>query len=328
MNLLGRFRRWALIGVALGALLYLGLSLYAGIPAVADELARFAWLWALPIVALSLFNYALRFWKWHYLLGRLGVRLDWRENAQFFIAGLAMTITPGKAGELLKPMLVRSATGAPLTRTIPALITERGTDAMAVLGLAAIGVTTYFAEGVGALIGVGVVGVVGLAILSSERLSLFLIDQLGKLPLLSKLHGRLIEMYQAMRTCLAPVPLFFTVVASIVAWGAEGVGYLLILEGFGVTGADLSVSTFIYAFSSIAGAPSPGGLGVADAALQEGALHLIPGITRAQALGSALLCRLATLWLGVAMGGLVLLRYGATLGQADAEPMEESRPAA
>ena len=291
--MLSRFRRWALIGVALGALLYL---------------------------ALSLFNYALRFWKWHWLLGRLGVRIRWAEDAQIFLAGLAMTITPGKAGELLKPLLVRSAVGTPLTRTVPALVAERGTDAIAVLGLAAIGVTHYFAEGVTALITVGAIGAAGLLVLASERLSLGLIGLTAHVPLVSKLRPRLEEMYRAMRTCLAPVPLVLTVALSIVAWGAECVGYLLVLRGFGVESADLSVSTFLYAFSSIAGAPSPGGLGVADTALQEGALRLISGITRPEAVGSALICRLATLWLGVAMGGLVLLRYGAALGSEQPEP--------
>ncbi len=326
--MLSRFRRWALVGVALGALLYLALSLHAGLPAVADELRSFAWAWIVPILGLSLVNYVLRFAKWRYLLGRLGVRVPLAEDVQIFLAGLAMTITPGKAGEVLKPLLVRQAVGAPLTRTVPALVAERGTDALAVLGLAALGVTHYFAEGVGALLTVAAVGFAGLLVLASERLSLFLIGLTAHVPVVSKLRGRLEEMYRAMRTCLAPAPLVLTVALSTLAWGAECVGYLLILHGFGVESADLSVATFVYAFSQIAGAPSPGGLGVADTAMQEGALRLIAGISRPEALGSALICRLATLWLGVAIGGLVLLRYGASLGATDAAPAPSGEPQA
>lgn len=307
------FRRWALIGIAAGALLYLGLSLWAGIPAVAGELSRFQLPLLVPIFALSLVNYVLRFAKWEYLLRRLGVKVDRRENARIFAAGLAMTITPGKAGELLKPYLVRQAVGAPLTRTVPALVAERGTDALAVLGLAALGVTTYYTEGTTALVTVAAACGGGLLLLSSRRASLGIIRVVGKLPVLSRLEDRLEQMYLATRTCLAPVPLALTLVLSAVAWGAEAVGYWLILKGFAVVHGDLSVATFLYSFSSIAGAPSPGGLGVADVALQEGANHLIPGITHAQALGSALLCRLATLWLGVAIGAVALLRQGSRL---------------
>ena len=307
------FRRWALIGIGLGALLYLGFSLWAGIPALLEEMGRFRVILLLPIFGLSLLNYLLRFLKWRYLLARLGVHVPTRENAQIFAAGLAMSITPGKAGELLKPYLVRQATGAPLTRTIPALIAERATDALAMLGLAALGVTTYFAEGAGWLLGVGAVFVGGIGVLSSRRLSHWGISLLGKLPLLSRFEPRLRELYLAMRTCLAPASLAFTLLLSVIAWGGEAVGYWLILEGFGVIEGDLSVATFLYSFSSIAGAPSPGGLGVADAALQEGAMRLIDGITRPQALGSALLCRVATLWLGVGVGAAALLRRGGRL---------------
>src|SRR5690606_16010279 len=151
----------------------------------------------------------------------------------------------------------------------------------------------YFAEGVEALAAVAAAGAVGLGVLASERLSLGLIGLLAHVPLLSRLRPRLEEAWRAMRTCLAPGPFVLTVLLSIVAWGAEALGYLLILRGFAVEAADLSVATFVYAFSSIAGAPSPGGLGIADAAMQEGALRLIEGITRPQALGAALLCRLA-----------------------------------
>lgn len=303
-------RRWLLIGLALGALLYLALSLRAGFDEVGSALANFRLGLLLPIFGLSLFNYALRFAKWHYLLRRLGVGIGWAENLRIFIAGLAMAITPGKAGEVLKPVLLRGATGTPLSRTLPALVAERGTDALAILGLAALGVSTYYAEGIGALLGTAAVGLVGWAVLSSERLSLGGIRLLCTLPFASRWEPRLVEAYRSFRVCLAPGPLLVTVLLSIVAWGAEGVGYLLILQGFGVEAADLSIATFLYAFSTIAGAPSPGGLGIADAALQEGALRLIPGIVAAQAVGSALLCRLATLWLGVGLGALALLGLG------------------
>ena len=222
--MLARFRRWALIGVATGALLYLGLSLWAGLPAVADELSRFAWAWIVPILGLSLFNYALRYLKWSYLLRRLGVEVAPAENVQIFLAGLAMTITPGKAGELLKPLLLRSSTGAPLTRTVPALVAERGTDALAVLGLAALGVTRYFAEGAEALFAVAGAGLSLLLVLSSERLSLWLIGSMRHLPLLARLQQGAEDAYRSMRVCLAPVPLVLTVVGSLVAWGAEALG--------------------------------------------------------------------------------------------------------
>jgi uncharacterized protein (TIRG00374 family) len=325
MELVARFRRWVLAGIALGALLYLVLSLVAGLPAVAGELSAFRWELAVPILGLSLVNYALRFAKWHYLLRRLAVRIDVRASAEIFASGLAMTITPGKAGELLKPYLVRAECGAPVARTLPALVTERATDAMALLLLAGLGVTTHFAQGVVPLIVLGAGVAAGLAVVASERISLALLRLLGKVPGIQRFEPRLEEAYRALRTCLSPLPLLITLALSAGAWGAECVGYFLTLQGLHVEGG-LSVATFLYAFSTIVGAPSPGGLGMADTALGEGAVRLVAGITRPQAVASALLCRVATLWFGVAIGALALLRRSAALRTE--VPAQDARPAA
>lgn len=307
-----RLRKWVLWGLAVGALIYLVFSVRAGVDEVASELAGFRLGLVLPILGLSFFNYALRFAKWQYFLRVLGVRIRVLESLRIFLAGLTMTITPGKAGEVLKPYLVRTATGAPLAKTLPALVAERGTDALALVALAILGVGTYFAEGTSTLLGIAGAFLGGIAFLSSRRLSLGAIALVGKLPKLGKLQPRLEETYAAFRSCLSFGPLVFSTLLSVVAWSAEGVGFLLILKGFGVEAADLSVAIFLFAFSTIAGAPSPGGLGMADVALQEGAARLITGITQAQAVGAALLCRLATLWLGVAVGALALVSFGSS----------------
>ncbi|HLV61416.1 MAG TPA: lysylphosphatidylglycerol synthase transmembrane domain-containing protein [Fredinandcohnia sp.] len=326
MEAAARFRRWSLWGLAIAALVYLVFSVRAGFDQVAAELGRFRLALVPAILALSLGNYALRFAKWQYFLRVLGVRMPVGDSLRIFLAGLTMTITPGKAGELLKPYLVRARTGTPLSTTIPALVAERGTDALALVALATLGVGTYFAEGATTLFGIagGFLGAV--ALLSSRRLSLGLIGLVGRLPRLGALQPRLEATYLAFRTCLSFGPLVLSTLLSVVAWGGECLGLYLILRGFGVQTADFPTAVFLFSFSTIAGAPSPGGLGVADVALQEGALRLVPGITEAQALGAALLCRLATLWLGVAIGAVALLSAGKALSSAAPRSPEAASP--
>lgn len=321
-----RLRKWAFIGLALGASIYLLFSVRAGLEEVRSELANFRLAFIFPVLGLSLFNYALRFAKWQYFLRVLKVPIGWSQSLRIFLSGLAMTITPGKAGEVLKPYLVRTTTGTPLAQTLPALIAERGTDALALVALAMLGVGTYFAEGTSTLLGIAVTFLGGIAFLSSSRLSLGAISLIGRIPRLGRLQPRLEESYQAFRACLSFGPLVFSTLISILAWGAEGLGFLLILLGFGVEAADLSVAMFLFAFSTIAGAPSPGGLGMADVALQEGAARLITGITQAQSVGAALFCRLATLWLGVAVGALALASSGSAFSREAPPPEKEPNP--
>ena len=311
-DLLLRFRRWVLGAIGIGVVVYLVGSVWAGLDQVGAALSAFHWGWALPVVSLTLLNYGLRFCKWRYLLGRLGIRMKLSEDLSNFIAGLALVISPGKAGELLKPYVVRARTGAPMAQTIPALVTERLTDGIAMLILASISITTYAGDKISYIAIPGALIALGYAALAIEPLGRGLIAVAGRLPGLRKIAPKLSEMYGALRVCAAPIPLLVTLALSVVAWFAECVGFMLVFRGMGVD-APLDVSVFLYAFATVAGAAMPGGLGVSEGALAAGAisfLHLDEG----SAIAASLITRCATLWIGVAMGAIALFRVNALLG--------------
>ena len=308
-----RFGRWLAWGIGVAVLLYLAGSVWAGVRDVGEALARFAWLLYIPVLLLTLVNYGLRFWKWHYLLGRLGVHVPVRENLIIFASGLAMVVSPAKAGEVLKPYLVRVRTGAPMAQTLPALVTERLTDGIATLILAAISVGTYASDRAWVVFGLIGMVAVGIAVLSHEGLSLTLLRGAERIPGVHRLASKLEILYRAMRVCVAPVPLLLTVGASMIAWGAECVGYLLVFRGFGLD-VSLDLCTFLYAFATVLGGFMPGGLGVADGALVGGSLQFVEGLSHADAVASALLIRAATLWFGELLGALAMLRVPALLG--------------
>jgi uncharacterized protein (TIRG00374 family) len=306
-DLVRRFRRWVVWAILIGAVLYIGGSVWAGFDDVAEQLQNFSWWIYAVVILLTLVNYSLRFVKWHYLLHVLKVKIPLRVNAAIFVAGLSMVISPGKAGELLKPYLVSKRTRAPMATTVPALIAERLTDGIAMVILAAISVGTFAADEAWILWVLAGCVAVGLAILAHQGLSLAILGVLAKLPLVGRIGHKLEELYRAMRACLAPVPFVATTLLSVVAWGAECVGFLLCFKGLGAQ-ASLDAATFIYAFATVAGGAMPGGLGVAEGALVVGTTTIM-GIAEPIAVAAALLVRVATLWLGVLMGALALLRF-------------------
>jgi glycosyltransferase 2 family protein len=315
LDAMARFRRWAAIAVAVAALGYLAYALFVGLGETAGQLAAFWWPWYVPVLALTLVNYGLRYAKWALLLKVLGVEIPQRANLWIYLAGLAMVISPGKAGELVKPYLVNVVTGAPMMRTVPALVVERGTDGLAVVILAAIGVSTYSSENTNLIFGTLALTGLGVAALSIRPLVLGVLRRLEGLPVVGRWASRLEEMYEATYLCLRPAPLAATMGMSLVAWFAECVGYWLVFRGLNVA-ATLDVSTFLYAFATVFGAPTPGGLGFADAALAEGAMGLVDGIAKPQALAAAILVRIATLWFGVALGAVALLRMEQVIAQS------------
>lgn len=297
---IARFRRWAAVAVGVAVIGYGGYAVFRGFRETAGELVGFHWTMYLGVLALTCVNYGLRYMKWSWLLHRLDVEIPHASNVWVFIAGLAMAISPGKAGELLKPYLVRTLTGTPMERTVPALIAERGSDGLAVLMLAAFGVSTYYADGVRVIVVTAVISAAVLAVIASETLSMGVIGLVRRVGF-PKLATGVETAYRSLRVCLTPASVVVLMAISLGAWLAECVGYWLIFRGLNVH-ADLGAATFLYAFATVFGGASPGGLGMADGALVEGALRVIPGIDGGQALAAALLVRIATLWFGVLLG--------------------------
>ena len=312
------------VSIAIGALLYLGGAVMADLDRVGGALEDFQWWILLPVCGLTLLNYGLRFIKWHYLLRRLGVNMPLADDAWNFTAGLAMVISPGKAGELLKPYVVRERTGVPMSTTVPALVTERLTDGIAMLILAGISVSAYAADKVHYLTIPAAIIVIGLAVLAHEGLSMASVRFLGRLPGLRGISQKMEEMLVSLRSCVAPVPLVFTIVLSVIAWGAECWGYQLVFHGLGYPDVGLEVCVFLYAFATVAGSAMPGGLGVADGVLAGGATTLIAGITQPVSVAAAILIRICTLWIGVAMGAFALLRVSSMLGGIDLNAKDSS----
>ena len=71
---------------------------------------------------------------------------------------------------------------------------------------------------------------------------------------------------------------------------------------------------FLYAFATVAGGAMPGGLGVADGVLAGGAAALIEGISQPVSVAAAILIRVCTLWIGVAIGAVALIGVSSMLG--------------
>jgi glycosyltransferase 2 family protein len=306
VDAISRFRRWVAIALGVAALGYLAYAVFRGYHETAAELANFQWGLYVPVLLLTVVNYGARYAKWAWLLKRLDIDVPHEANVWVFLCGLAMVISPGKAGEVLKPWLIRTLVGAPLERTVPALIAERGTDGLAVLILAAIGVSTYMADGVHLVVGTGIASALFLALIASETASLALIGVVRKVGL-AGIADRVTEAYRALRTCLSPGPFFVLMGASLVAWWAECAGYWLVFRGLGAH-ASIGACTFLYSFATVFGGPAPGGLGMADTVLVEGALKSVPDLSGGEAVAAALLIRVATLWFGVLLGAVALLR--------------------
>ncbi|MET0386611.1 MAG: flippase-like domain-containing protein, partial [Polyangiales bacterium] len=90
-------------------------------------------------LGLATASFGVRFLRWQGYLRTLEIRTSLPNSALIFTSGLGMSITPGKAGEVLKALMLQQVTGTPVARSVPIVAAERVTDAMALLVLGAVG---------------------------------------------------------------------------------------------------------------------------------------------------------------------------------------------
>jgi uncharacterized protein (TIRG00374 family) len=295
-----RFRKRLFFSLILGLLVFIAISVYADIREVTQAFAEFRWEYIPLIVALTILNYLLRFCKWDYYLRNISIKLRVRDSLAIFLSGLAMSVTPAKAGEVFKSYLLKKTRGTEVSRSIPVVFAERITD---VLGLLILAVISFSAFQYGKeILGLVLAFLLALVIvIKSRRICTKLIEITEAVPLLNKLSDSLRIAYESAHTLFGFKNLIVAVVISVISWGFECVAMYFVLQGFGV---DVSVllSTFVFSFSSLAGAVSmiPGGLGVAEGSFA--GLLILAGVSKGVAASATITIRFCTLWFGVIVG--------------------------
>lgn len=253
------------------------------------------------ILGLSLFNYALRFVRWQWYLSRLGHAIPAPQSALIYLAGFALTTTPGKAGEAVRSLYLQRGFKVPLSHSLAAFFAERFVDLLAVLLLSAL-VIVALNRYQGLLIGVALLlGVVLLLVQRPIWLN-------ATTPYLHRLPTRLASVLEKIPRLLSDAGillkgriLFGGLLLSLVAWGAEGVAFYLILHFMELPGSVIA-GVAIYSIAVLAGALTflPGGLGGTEAIM---ILLLVSlGGTPADAGAVTIVCRLTTLWFAVVLG--------------------------
>lgn len=304
-------------GLFLGFVALLGVALFGDLREVRARVEAFEWRYFMYAMVLTLFNYTLRFLKWHFYIGQIGVKVfSWKESLKLFVGGFPLAVTPGKVGEVLKAVWLNQRTGLPTGRGISVVVAERISDGMAVLGLSTFGVIAYpqywpvFLFVLLALLGV--------IILSQIRPAALWVISIGeKIPIIKNFMHGIHEFYEGSYSLFRPKSTILAVLLGMISWLGEGIGFYLILIGLGIAPGikTMSMAIFILAFSTIVGAASalPGGLGAAEVSIG-GMLALIVGTGPSEAAAATLLIRMATFWFGLGLGILVWVLFPELIG--------------
>jgi uncharacterized membrane protein YbhN (UPF0104 family) len=256
-------------------------------------------------LGLSLANYAIRILRWHVYERRLGLDIPVGDSALFYVAGFALTTTPGKVGEALRLWLIERCHGYGYARSVPLLVADRVSDVIGIGLLSLLGLGILSDRAWVPLMGVATVAAV-LVVVSRPGIALALASGLyrlvGRAP---RLFGRVRGAIRDTAALFTPGLLLATTALAVAGWLAEGIAFALVLRALG---ADLGVMAAIVVFAAamIVGSLTllPGGLGGTEATML--VLLSALGVPFDAAVAATAVIRVTTLWFAVALGFLAL----------------------
>lgn len=291
----------------LGALLALmgtglaGLAAATGWDETLAELRKLGASQMAVLLALSLANYGLRGGRWHIFTRQLGLRTDLTQDMRHYIGGFAMSVTPGRVGELVRMRWIRRETGWSFARTAPLVLVDRAGD-LAAMGLILGGALAFGTLGLGGALPVAAVAIAVAwlvtrpALLSSAAGLAY--RATGRFP---RLFARVRGAAHSLAAFRAPRLLAVAMGLGMLGWLAEGVAFHFLLVWMGAD-VGLARAVAIFTFATLAGGltGAPGGLGGAEAAMI--ALLTLDGITPETAIAATAVIRLTTLWFAILLG--------------------------
>lgn len=306
-----KYKKKILFSVVLGAVVFLGLSIYANFNELMEAFAFYNWLMFPLILLLSLCNYMFRFFRWEYYTKVLDIKIERKMSFLIFLSSFIMSITPGKIGEVFKSYLLKEQNDTPVSKSAPIVFAERITDFLSLVLLSLTG-ALMFGYGTKLIIGFGVFFVALVFVISNRKLSYAIIGIMEKLKFVSRISHKIHTAYDSIYQMVRFKELIITIILSIFAWSFECLSFYLVINGFNVAGAphiDIFIATFVYGFATIAGAITmlPGGLGATDASIT-GLLVLLT-IPKSIAVAATLIIRAATLWFAVVVGIVAVMFY-------------------
>jgi len=308
-----------LVRILVGVIIYLIMLFLNNWNEVIAAVASIEWWWVIPaMMGLSLLNYIIRYAKWQYYLHRIGVHFSHADSFSIFLAGFTLTVSPGKIGEAIKGYFCRDVDGTPIAKTVPVVVSERLTDLLAMVIIAAVTFLFIFSGGNQILLVVLVGGAViaGALVLTNKTFYSKILKRLTSFGPLKQFQDSCDVIEDTMVKTLSPKPLVIGTAISIPGWFMECLELWLLLSL--ITGAGfpsfspaslllLVQATFIHASASAIGAIViivPAGLGAYETYAYAAMTSF--GIVGAIATASVILIRFVTLWFSVIVGFFAL----------------------
>ena len=264
----------------------------------------------LPIILLLIpLCWIVLFTRWNLLLKNSNIHVPVKDNLKIYLSGFALSITPGKVGELIKSQLLKNKFGIPREKTAPIVLVEQLYNIIGIIGVSILGLW-YFEFGAHIILIAASLLVIILILISSKRLFEKFLTLLSRIKFLSQYTSTFSNSYDVLRKSTRGWVVVYASALSIAFWLIESVIAYFVLLSFGVNHIEfLSVIT-TYTSSIILGVASflPLGIGVVEGSLA--GFFTLQGVDVSVALTLVIFIRIFTRWIAVSVGFVSLKLSG------------------
>ena len=299
--------------------LYAAFFIASDIRTVYDKIINFKIEFLLIIIPLVTSGWFVLFARWHLLLKNSKILIPKKDSLLIFFSGFALTIIPGKVGELIKSQLLKTKFEVPRSKTVPIVMLEQMYTLIGLVIISFFGI--WFFE-----LGAYVLGfftallIFAFILISSKKVFNKLIAIFEKRKFTSRFVEPLSSSYDIIKKSTKGPITFYASALTTIFWLIEAVVVYFVLLAFGVENMEFLMVIPTYTTSLMLGFLSflPMGLGVVEGSLAS--FFSLQGIEVSLSLTIVIIIRIFTRWYGVAVGFVALrLSGGLTFDEESAK---------
>ena len=264
----------------------------------------------IPLILLFVIStWFILFARWHLLLQNLDIIIPKKESFIIFLSGFALTILPGKVGELIKSQLIKKKFGVSRTKTVPIVIVEQLYSIIGIVTVSIFGIWN-FELGIYIMSAFTILLIFIFVLISSKKLFNQFLNLTNRIRFISKFSESLSYSHETITKSTRGKIVFYASGLSILFWFVESINVYLVLLAFGINSVELLKIIPTYTTSIILGVASflPLGIGVVEGSLV-GFLTLL-GIDISISLTLVIVIRIFTRWISVLVGFIALRLSG------------------
>ena len=248
--------------------LYAAFFIASDIRTVYDKITSFKIEFLLIIIPLVTTGWFVLFARWHLLLKNSKILIPKKDSLLIFFSGFALTIIPGKVGELIKSQLLKTKFEVPRSKTVPIVMLEQLYTLIGLVIISFFGI--WFFE-----LGAYVLGfftallIFAFILISSKKVFNKLIAIFEKRKFTSRFVEPLSSSYDIIKKSTKGPITFYASALTTIFWLIEAVVVYFVLLAFGVENMEFLMVIPTYTTSLMLGFLSflPMGLGVVEGSL-------------------------------------------------------------